>query len=39
MLAGTDLALVFEQGIDYGFDILNCAEAHAVEIAQAVMTR
>jgi len=38
MLAGTDLALVFEKGMDPGFDTLDCAEAHAVAIAEAAMT-
>jgi aspartate racemase len=38
MLAGTDLALVFHKGVDSGFDILDCAEAHAVAIADAAMT-
>ena len=39
MLAGTDLALVFQKGVDPGFDILDCAEAHAAAIANAAMTR
>jgi aspartate racemase len=39
MLAGTDLALVFQKGVDAGFDTLNCAEAHAAAIAHAAMTR
>ena len=37
MLAGTDLALVFEKGVDHGFDIFDCAEAHAAAIAKAAM--
>jgi hypothetical protein len=39
MLAGTDLALVFEKGIDPGFDTVDCAEVHAGVIAKAAMTR
>jgi aspartate racemase len=39
MLAGTDLALVFAKGFDPGFQTLDCAEAHAVAIAHAAMTR
>jgi aspartate racemase len=38
MLAGTDLALVFGKGVEPGFDILDCAEAHAVAIAEAALT-
>ncbi len=38
MLAGTDLALVFGKGVEPGFDILDCAEAHAAAIAHAAMT-
>ncbi len=38
LLAGTDLALVFGKGVDPGFDILDCAEAHAVAITNAAMT-
>jgi aspartate racemase len=38
MLAGTDLGLVFGKGVESGFDILDCAEAHAVAIAKAAMT-
>ena len=38
LLAGTDLALVFGKGVEPGFDILDCAEAHAVAIANAAMT-
>ena len=37
MLAGTDLALVFEKGVDPGFDIFDCAEAHAAAIASAAI--
>ena len=39
MLAGTDLALVFEKGVEPGFDILDCAKAHAAAIASAAMAR
>jgi aspartate racemase len=39
LLAGTDLALVFGRGVEPGFDILDCAEAHAVAIANAAMTK
>lgn len=39
MLAGTDLALVFEKGVEPGFETLDCAEAHAAAIAKAAMTR
>lgn len=35
--ARTDLAPVFGKGIDAGFDILDCAEAHASAIALAAM--
>jgi aspartate racemase len=38
MLAGTDLALVFEKGVDPGFDTFDCAEAHAAAIASLAMT-
>jgi len=38
LLAGTDLALVFAKGVDSGFDILDCAEAHAAAIASHAMT-
>jgi aspartate racemase len=37
LLAGTDLALVFGQGIDAGFDTLDCAQAHAAAIAHAAL--
>ena len=37
MLAGTDLALVFGKGVEPGFDILDCAEAHAAAIANAAL--
>jgi aspartate racemase len=33
LLAGTDLALVFNKGFDPGFPILDCAEIHAADIA------
>ena len=39
MLAGTDLALVFEKGPDPGFDTVDCAAIHAAAIAEAAMTR
>jgi aspartate racemase len=39
MLAGTDLALVFEKGADSGFDTLDCAGVHAAAIVNAAMTR
>ena len=38
LLAGTDLALVFGKGVDAGFNVLDCAEAHALAIADAAMT-
>jgi len=38
MLAGTDLALIFQKGLDPGFDTLDCAEAHAAAIANAAMS-
>jgi aspartate racemase len=38
MLAGTDLALVFEKGVDPGFETLDCAQVHAAAIAKAAMT-
>lgn len=38
MLAGTDLALVFEKGVDPGFGTFDCAEAHAAAIASLAMT-
>ncbi|MEI6734109.1 MAG: aspartate/glutamate racemase family protein [Comamonadaceae bacterium] len=34
MLAGTDLALVFNKKSDPGFPVLDCAEVHAAAIAQ-----
>jgi aspartate racemase len=34
LLAGTDLALVFNKKFDPGFPILDCAEVHAAAIAQ-----
>jgi aspartate racemase len=39
MLAGTDLALVFNKRVDPGFDTIDCAEAHAAAIANAAMIR
>jgi aspartate racemase len=39
MLAGTDLALVFEKGVDPGFGTLDCAETHAAAIARLAMTK
>jgi aspartate racemase len=39
LLAGTDLALVFPQSGNHGFDTLDCAAAHAAAIAEAAMTR
>jgi aspartate racemase len=39
MLAGTDLALVFEKGVDPGFGTFDCAEAHAAAIASLAMTK
>jgi aspartate racemase len=39
MLAGTDLALVFEKGVDPGFGTFDCAEAHAAAIATLAMTK
>jgi len=37
MLAGTDLALVFQKDINVGFDTFDCAEAHASAIANAAL--
>jgi aspartate/glutamate racemase len=37
LLAGTDLALVFRKNDNPGFDIFDCAEAHAAAIANAAM--
>jgi len=37
MLAGTDLALVFGHGVEPGFDIVDCAEAHVMAIAKAAL--
>jgi aspartate racemase len=37
LLAGTDLALVFNKGVDPGFDVLDCAEAHAKAIAAVAL--
>jgi aspartate racemase len=39
MLAGTDLALVFKEGDNPGFETLDCAGLHAAAIATAAMTR
>jgi aspartate racemase len=39
MLAGTDLALVFKEGVEPGFGTLDCAEAHAAAIASLAMTK
>jgi aspartate racemase len=39
MLAGTDLALVFQKGVDPGFGTVDCAEAHAAAIANAAMAK
>lgn len=38
MLAGTDLALVFNKKTDPGFQFLDCAEVHAAAIARSAMT-
>jgi aspartate racemase len=38
LLAGTDLALVFGTGAEPGFDILDCAEAHATAIASVALS-
>jgi aspartate racemase len=38
MLAGTDLALVFQEGSQYGFSVFDCARVHALAIAQAAIT-
>jgi len=37
LLAGTDLALVFRKGDNPGFDVFDCAEAHAAAIANVAM--
>ena len=37
LLAGTDLALVFRKNDNPGFDIFDCAEAHAAAIANVAM--
>jgi aspartate racemase len=37
MLAGTDLALVFNSKSDPGFPVFDCAEVHAAAIAQCAM--
>jgi hypothetical protein len=38
LLDGTDLALVFGKGVEPGFEVLDCAEAHAAAIAIAALT-
>jgi aspartate racemase len=38
LLAGTDLALVFSKGVEPGFDVLDCAEAHAKAIAAVALS-
>lgn len=37
LLAGTDLALVFQKGQTFGFETFDCAEVHAEAIAQVAM--
>jgi aspartate racemase len=37
MLAGTDLALVFNQKFDPGFSVFDCAEVHALAIAKCAI--
>ena len=37
MLAGTDLALVFNKKFDPGFRFLDCAEVHAAAIVQSAI--
>ena len=37
LLAGTDLALVFNKNSDPGFSFLDCAEVHAADIAKYAM--
>ncbi|MFT5645299.1 MAG: aspartate racemase [Janthinobacterium sp.] len=37
MLAGTDLALVFNQAFEPGFRLLDCAKVHAAAIAQSAL--
>jgi aspartate racemase len=39
LLAGTDLALVFKEGDNPGFEILDCARLHAAAIATVAMAR
>jgi aspartate racemase len=39
LLSGTDLALVFKEGDNPGFDTLDCAGLHAAAIATATMAR
>lgn len=38
LLAGTDLALVFNPGLDAGFATFDCAEVHAAAIAEIAMS-
>jgi aspartate racemase len=38
LLAGTDLALVFSKDVEPGFDVLDCAEAHAKAIAAMALS-
>lgn len=38
LLAGTDLALVFGKGVEPSFNVLDCAQAHAMAIANAAMS-
>ena len=37
MLAGTDLALVFKKGLNFGFETFDCADVHAEAIAKVAM--
>ena len=39
MLAGTDLALIFKDGDNPGFEILDCARLHAAAIATVALAR
>jgi len=39
MLAGTDLALIFKDGDNPGFELLDCARLHAAAIAAVAMAR
>lgn len=38
LLAGTDLTLVFGKDVEPGFDVLDCAEAHAKAIAAVALS-